>query len=143
MGVPVPSRMQGTDFSPLFRGKSIREPDSAFILARGMGGGGEDEVEQPAASAGRGARRRAAAGAAQKRAAKKAPKNPGEWRGVRTTRYTYARHQAPGNTSPWVLYDNEKDPYQLHNLSNDSAAAGIRKELNQLVDQWRKRLGEA
>ena len=62
---------------------------------------------------------------------------------MRTLRYTYARFQTPGGTPPWVLYDNEKDPYQLHNLANEASAAGLRKELDQLVDQWRKRLGEA
>lgn len=35
------------------------------------------------------------------------------WRGVRTKRYTYARLVEDG---PWLLYDNDKDPYQLNNL---------------------------
>jgi len=34
------------------------------------------------------------------------------WRGVRTSRYTYARRL----DGPWLLYDNETDPYQLVNL---------------------------
>ncbi len=39
-------------------------------------------------------------------------KNNGEWRGVRTPRYTYARWRDKG----WLLFDNEKDPYQMNNL---------------------------
>ena len=142
MGQPVPSRMQGMDMSPLLRGKSIREPESAFLLTQGIGGGDDDEV-QPAGGARRGAAAKQAAKQGAKQAAKRGGRDVGEWRGVRTLRYTYARFQTPGGTPPWVLYDNEKDPYQLHNLANEASAAGLRKELDQLVDQWRKRLGEA
>ena len=35
-----------------------------------------------------------------------------EYRGIRTERYTYCRTLA----GPWLLYDNETDPYQLDNL---------------------------
>jgi arylsulfatase A-like enzyme len=35
-----------------------------------------------------------------------------EYRGVRTPRYTYVRQL----NGPWLLYDNEKDPYQKDNL---------------------------
>jgi len=35
-----------------------------------------------------------------------------EYRGIRTKRYTYVRSLQ----GPWLLYDNEKDPYQQHNL---------------------------
>ncbi len=37
-----------------------------------------------------------------------------EYRGVRTKRYTYVRDL----NGPWLLYDNEADPYQLDNLVN-------------------------
>ena len=56
------------------------------------------------------------------------------WRGVRTERHTYARWE---DRSPWVLYDNKADPYQLHNLVGDPRAAPLRarmdKELDRLV----------
>jgi len=45
--------------------------------------------------------------------------------------------------TPWVLFDNEKDPYQMKNLVDDPASAGILKELDAMVDRWRKRLREA
>jgi len=35
-----------------------------------------------------------------------------EYRGIRTLRYTYVRDL----NGPWLLFDNEKDPYQLNNL---------------------------
>ncbi|WP_075350996.1 sulfatase family protein [Algoriphagus marinus] len=40
-------------------------------------------------------------------------KNGGrEFRGIRTRRYTYVKDLK----GPWLLYDNEKDPYQMDNL---------------------------
>lgn len=35
-----------------------------------------------------------------------------EYRGLRTERYTYVR----SIHGPWLLYDNERDPFQMHNL---------------------------
>ena len=35
-----------------------------------------------------------------------------EYRGIRTERYTYAKDLE----GPWILYDNESDPYQIENL---------------------------
>ncbi|MBT7699690.1 MAG: sulfatase [Verrucomicrobia bacterium] len=35
------------------------------------------------------------------------------WHGVRTKRYTYVNLMGYG---PWLLYDNQEDPYQLNNL---------------------------
>jgi len=54
------------------------------------------------------------------------------WRGVRTARYTYARSES----APWVLYDNQEDPYQQTNLVDDPAHAQTRAELDAEVDRW-------
>lgn len=54
------------------------------------------------------------------------------WRGVRTARYTYARSES----APWVLYDNQEDPYQQTNLVDDPAHAETRAELDAEVDRW-------
>ena len=51
----------------------------------------------------------------------------GEYRGLRHRRYTYVR----SIKGPWLLYDNQRDPYQMHNLCNQSAAAGIQSEMDQ------------
>jgi arylsulfatase A-like enzyme len=54
-----------------------------------------------------------------------------EYRGLRTRRYTYTRSL----DGPWLLYDNEADPYQLHNRCNDPDYADLQQEL----DQWLNR----
>jgi len=56
---------------------------------------------------------------------------PDAWRGVRTKRYTYARFR----DKPWVLYDLQEDPYQLHNLVDDPAHDVIRTRLDILIQQ--------
>jgi len=54
-----------------------------------------------------------------------------EFRGLRTPRYTYVRDL----TGPWLLYDNESDPYQLTNLVNKPEAAEIQSKLDTLLKQ--------
>lgn len=54
-----------------------------------------------------------------------------EYRGLRTDRYTYVRSL----DGPWLLFDNETDPYQLNNLIDDPAYAGLRNDL----DAWLQR----
>jgi arylsulfatase A-like enzyme len=64
-----------------------------------------------------------------------------EYRAVRTTRYTYVRTL----DGPWLLYDNQQDPFQEHNLCNrpDHAAAqaqldaDLRRKLEQTHDDFR------
>ena len=48
-----------------------------------------------------------------------------EYRGVRTSRYTYVRDLE----GPWLLYDNEEDPYQLENLCNRSEIRTVQTHL--------------
>ncbi len=60
-----------------------------------------------------------------------------EYRGVRTTRYTYCRDLK----GPWLLYDNETDSFQMDNLVNKPSHATLQKKLddrlNQLLEQTR------
>lgn len=49
-----------------------------------------------------------------------------EYRGLRTERYTYVR----ALDGPWLLYDNEEDPYQLDNLVHQQAYAELRAALD-------------
>ena len=58
------------------------------------------------------------------------------WRGVRTHRYMYARFES----KPWVLYDLEKDPYEMKNLIDD---AGLVKEMDTRLNAWMKRTGDS
>ncbi len=61
------------------------------------------------------------------------------WRGVRTARYMYARTEK----APWVLYDLEKDPYELKNLADDPAAASIQKEMERTLADWMAKTGDS
>jgi arylsulfatase A-like enzyme len=56
----------------------------------------------------------------------------GPWRGVRTKRYTYARKS--DTREPWLLFDNEQDPYQLNNLVDLPSYAELVKTLNKKTD---------
>ena len=62
----------------------------------------------------------------------------GEWRGVRTQRYTYARWRNSG----WVLFDNEKDPYQTSNLIDKPEAKEIQAKMEAELQKWMKRTGD-
>lgn len=56
-----------------------------------------------------------------------------EWRGIRTTRHTYARDL----DGPWLLFDNETDPYQMDNLANHPGHAALQRGLD---DRLREKL---
>jgi len=49
-----------------------------------------------------------------------------EYRGLRTRRYTYVRDRA----GPWLLFDDETDPYQRTNLVGRPEAAPLQAELD-------------
>lgn len=54
-----------------------------------------------------------------------------EYRGVRTIRYTFVKDL----NGPWLLYDNEKDPYQLENLCNKPGYKDIQMQLDAILDE--------
>ena len=54
------------------------------------------------------------------------------WRGVRTERYTYARHE----DRPWLFYDNENDPYQLENLVGRREHSDLQAQLDATTMEW-------
>ena len=74
----------------------------------------------------------------QRIVAKDAQKSIGEWRGVRTDRYTYAR----GRTKGWLLFDNEKDPHQMNNLIDKPEAKEAQAEMEAELQEWLKRIGD-
>jgi arylsulfatase A-like enzyme len=49
-----------------------------------------------------------------------------EYRAIRTARYTYVR----GLEGAWLLYDDEKDPEQMHNLAGQPEAADLQAKLD-------------
>lgn len=54
-----------------------------------------------------------------------------EYRAVRTKKYTYAKDLL----GPWLLYDNEQDPYQLHNLVDVPQYAQVREYLDEVLQK--------
>lgn len=54
-----------------------------------------------------------------------------EYRGLRTRRYTYTRDL----NGPWLLYDNERDPYQMNNVVLSKEYAVVQSELDDLLNQ--------
>jgi arylsulfatase A-like enzyme len=59
-----------------------------------------------------------------------------EFRGIRTTRYTYVRDLA----GPWLLFDNGNDPFQLDNLVNRPEHAMLQADLEAIL---KRKLSEA
>ncbi len=59
-----------------------------------------------------------------------------EYRGVRTPRYTYVR----SIHGPWLLYDNQADPYQKRNLVNTQPE--LRSRLDRRLDEMLKQAGD-
>lgn len=62
---------------------------------------------------------------------------PGAWRGIRTRTHVYARFK----DKPWVLYDIEKDKYELNNLVNSSPA--LVKEMEAKLAHRMKATGDS
>ena len=61
------------------------------------------------------------------------------WRGVRTKRYTYAHLF---NHGPWLLYDNQEDPYQLDNLINQPEYAKLQAKLAKRMRELMQEAGD-
>ncbi|HZT33463.1 MAG TPA: sulfatase [Bryobacteraceae bacterium] len=61
------------------------------------------------------------------------------WRGVRTARYMYARFES----KPWVLFDLEKDPYEMRNLVDEPGARGLVAEMERRLAGWIERTGDS
>jgi arylsulfatase A-like enzyme len=71
-----------------------------------------------------------------------APQHGGrEYRGLRTQRYTYARTLE----GPWLLFDDEQDPYQMENLvpdAHDPAHAALVRELDERLQRRLDAMGD-
>ena len=61
-----------------------------------------------------------------------------EYRGIRSARYTYCR----GLHGPWLLYDNQADPYQMRNLAASAEHAQLRAELDTLLQRELDAIGD-
>jgi arylsulfatase A-like enzyme len=61
-----------------------------------------------------------------------------EYRAIKTSRYTYVRSIA----GPWLLYDDQADPWQTNNLVGTSGAAALTQELDARLQAQLKRIGD-
>jgi arylsulfatase A-like enzyme len=61
-----------------------------------------------------------------------------EFRGLRTEKYTYVRTL----DKPWLLYDNEADPYQLNNLIDAEDCSSIRNSFDKLLSEKLEKVGD-
>jgi arylsulfatase A-like enzyme len=61
-----------------------------------------------------------------------------EYRGLRTRRYTYCRDLR----GPWLLYDNQADPYQQANRVDDPGLAAVRADLDRRLSERLAAIGD-
>ena len=61
-----------------------------------------------------------------------------EFRGLRTPRFTYVR----SIYGPWLLYDNQTDPYQMQNLVEKPAHRQLQSRMERLLDGKLKAAGD-
>ena len=61
-----------------------------------------------------------------------------EYRGIRTARHTYCRTL----DGPWLLYDNEADPYQMTNVIDRPEHAAAQRELDALLQRELDAIGD-
>ncbi len=62
-----------------------------------------------------------------------------EYRGIRNARYTYVRNL----NGPWLLFDDQEDPYQMNNLVNKPESAKLQMELEATLTRKLKESGDA
>ena len=104
-GLPVPDSVEGADHSALMTGRPEASADRGTLLTLAI----------PITEA----RRYGFA----------------EYRGLRTTRYTYVR----SIKGPWLLYDNQTDPYQMRNLLGKPEARQLLSRLDRDLNAELKR----
>jgi len=61
-----------------------------------------------------------------------------EYRGLRTSRYTYVRDLE----GPWLLFDDQADPYQQKNLAGQAEYADLQRQLDDQLQAALKRIGD-
>ena len=61
-----------------------------------------------------------------------------EYRCIRTSRYTYAIRL----DGPWLMFDNQADPWQMNNLAGKPEHAGLQKQLDEQLHSELKKIGD-
>ena len=131
-GVPVPTHVKGKDFSATFRGKTTPESEVVFLINQG-------NPEKEAAKAVKdGTATDEAAGKSNGVRANGFGFAPPDFRGLRSKTHTYA----VASDGKWFLFDNVKDPYQMHNLIDDPAQKPLTGHFDTLIAAWLKDAGD-
>ena len=60
------------------------------------------------------------------------------FRGIRTSRFTYVRN----SDGPWLLYDNQVDPYQMKNLVGTDEHTELQKKLEDILQSKLQQTGD-
>jgi arylsulfatase A-like enzyme len=107
-GIEIPDTVEGEDFSDILTGAEKPKDNAALISCPSPFG------QWTRARGGR------------------------EYRGIRTSRYTYTRDL----NGPWLLYDNQKDPYQLNNLCNKTEHSKLQKKMEAVLSQKLKQTND-
>jgi hypothetical protein len=55
-----------------------------------------------------------------------------------TKRHTYAAFR----DRPWILYDDQADPFQMHNLVGEPVATPVLADMQRLLAEWLRRLDD-
>ncbi|WP_150107556.1 sulfatase family protein [Pedosphaera parvula] len=100
-GAPVPNTVEGIDYSAYLQG-DVNPSDGATLISCPVPFG-----EYSRQHGGR------------------------EYRGIRTTRYTYVRDL----NGPWLLFDNLEDPAQMDNLVGQPECAQLEEDLEKILLQ--------
>lgn len=61
-----------------------------------------------------------------------------EYRAIRTSRYTYVRDVG----GPWLLFDDDKDPFQTENLAGQPQSRAVQKRLEAQLQAALKQIGD-
>jgi arylsulfatase A-like enzyme len=110
-GIKIPNSVEGKDFSDVIKGVQRLPDNAALIMCPSPFGQYARSDAHPQFS--------------------QTWAEGREYRGIRTCQYTYVRDL----NGPWLLYDNQQDPYQLDNLIDKPAYAELQKKLENILSQ--------
>ncbi len=143
-GIPVPAHCRGRDLSPIMRGGTAKPSEVVFLINQGGGvaeaaagaiGAAPQEhaaaEHAPAAPTATTNTPQAGAGGGEGNGGGYAPPN---FRGLRSRTHTYAVAQ----DGRWLLFNNDEDPYQQHNLIDDPSQKQLIAHFDTLISAWLK-----
>lgn len=136
MNLPIPETVEGTDYSKILFGKKIERPTSVFLTS----------YANPGKTLTIGQHMTIWTKAGVELREKGIDWRTVGFRGVRTERYTYVVNRGGEETKENIgrlLYDNEKDPYQLNPIRATHASEHpVMLELNKELRKWLDKMSD-